>query len=196
MRVHKRLFLRTASVAVICLATSHSGFATESVELGRPDIIQPMTMDTAVPSATIVSVSHDPASALIGTEIEHPSPNTSTAKSVQHNVTASMPPNGIETPRGPKCGRYAENGCVRSGCPDCIHPFAKCAVTGDRSVGYIGGGGSLLHGEPRTIEEGAFGLDYSGHWFSRKVWLLWNHGSKHQGGAGAYASDGPRILPE
>ncbi|MDZ4852152.1 MAG: hypothetical protein SGI77_22925 [Pirellulaceae bacterium] len=103
---------------------------------------------------------------------------------------------GIEVPRGPKCGRYAEDGCERSGWPDCIGRFAKCSVTSDHSVGYVGGSTVFFWGEPRKTHEGTFGLDYSGHWFSRKVWLLWSHGHKEQGGAGAYASDGPRILPE
>ncbi len=102
---------------------------------------------------------------------------------------------GKETPVGPICGRYAENGCNRSGVEG-LGRFAQCSVSSKHSVGYVGGGGSLLAGSRRYVQEGTFGLDYSGHWFHRKVWLLWNHGSKEQGGAGAYATDGPRILPE
>jgi hypothetical protein len=102
---------------------------------------------------------------------------------------------GKESPAGPICGRYAENGCKRSGVEG-LSRFAQCSVSAKQSVGYVGGGGSLLSGSQRYTHEGTFGLDYSGHWFHRKVWLLWNHGAKEQGGAGAYATDGPRILPE
>lgn len=102
---------------------------------------------------------------------------------------------GLETPRGPLCGRYAEDGCERSGWPLCIGRFAKCSVTADHTLGYVGGG-SAFFGDARTSSEGTFALDYSGHWFSRNVWLFWNHGRKHQGGSGAYASDGPKLLPE
>lgn len=103
---------------------------------------------------------------------------------------------GRETPHGSVCGRYAEDGCARSGYPTVIGRYAAPSVDAHHSVGYVGGGGHALRGEARYANEGTFGYDYSGLWFSRRVWMLWSHGDRHQAGAGAYKTDGPRILPE
>jgi hypothetical protein len=57
-------------------------------------------------------------------------------------------------------------------------------------VGYYVGGGCAWRGEPRYPDEGTYGWDYEGCYFARRVWLLWSHGRRYQGGTGAYASDG------
>jgi hypothetical protein len=104
---------------------------------------------------------------------------------------------GRESPHGPVGGRYAKDGCQRAGCPTFLSRFAMYSVSDRYSVGYVGGGSPLpLFGEPRTVEEGTFGFDYRGWHWPRITWLKWNHGSRYQGGYGAYASDGPRLLPE
>ncbi len=103
---------------------------------------------------------------------------------------------GCETPQGPVCGRYKEDGCVRSGYPTTTGRYAAPSVDAKHSVGYVGGGAHAVQGEARRSDEGTFGYDYSGLWFSRRVWMLWSHGDRHQGGAGAYKTDGPRIIPE
>lgn len=122
-------------------------------------------------------------------------PSTETSHKADDNVRVIEDGRGKETPSGQVCGRYARNGCERSGVGG-LSRFAECSVTSKHSVGYVGGGGSLLYGEPRYVNEGTFGLDYAGWLFKRHTWLMWNHGAKHQGGYGAYATDGPRIIPE
>jgi hypothetical protein len=101
-------------------------------------------------------------------------------------------PRGQESPRARKSGRYCLNGHERAGFPLCVGNFAQPSVTEDYSVGYVGGG-SLFAGYLRFPSEGTFGLDYAGRWFSRKTWLQWSHGRRYQGGAGAYATDGPKL---
>ncbi len=104
-------------------------------------------------------------------------------------------PRGKEKPNGTKYGRYCENGFLRAGFPNCIGRFAKPSTDAYHQVGYVGGG-TLFGGSSRCIDEGTFGMDYSGYWFSRKTWLKWSHGDRHQGGAGRYETEGPRLLPE
>jgi hypothetical protein len=62
-------------------------------------------------------------------------------------------------------------------------------------VGYYVGGGCLYgkHAQPRMLEEGTWGWDYSGCWFHRCVLLGWWHGNP-QGGRGAYCTDGPSLI--
>ncbi len=102
---------------------------------------------------------------------------------------------GQEVPRGPMNGRYCENGFWRAGSPNWIGLFAKPSPDAYHQVGYVGGG-TLFGGSCRRTSEGIFGMDYSGCWFARKTWLKWSHGGRHQGGAGRYETEGPRLLPE
>lgn len=104
-------------------------------------------------------------------------------------------PRGIEEPSGSKYGRYCQNGFARAGYPFCLGRFAKPGTDTQHQVGYVGGG-TLFGGSGRRRDEGTFGMDYSGSWFSRMTWLKWSHGARHQGGAGRYETEGPRILPE
>ena len=104
-------------------------------------------------------------------------------------------PRGNETACGNKYGRYCENAFLRSGFANCISRFANPSTDANHQVGYVGGG-TLIGGSSRRIEEGTFGMDYAGHWFSRKTWLKWSHGERHQGGVGRYETEGPRILHE
>lgn len=104
---------------------------------------------------------------------------------------------GRETPAGPRTGRYCQPGMERAGHPWFISKRARTALGSDYKVGYVGGGTPFsFGGECRKSNEGTFGLDYSGLFFSRKTWLYWTHGSRYQGGAGRYETEGPRILPE
>ena len=104
-------------------------------------------------------------------------------------------PRGKETPSGSKYGRYCENAFVRAGFPNCIGRFARPSPDANHQVGYVGGG-TLFGGSSRRIDEGTFGMDYAGFLFSRKTWLKWSHGERHQGGAGRDETEGPRLLPE
>ena len=89
--------------------------------------------------------------------------------------------------------RYCENGFDRAGNPQEIacraHPSDTSAY-----CGYTVGGGAAHHGEPRYLDEGTWGWDYSGWIFKRRVGLDWFHGAHYQGGPGAYKTDGPRLV--
>ena len=102
---------------------------------------------------------------------------------------------GKESPKVLESGRYCENGFKRAGMPLCVGRFAKPSITCSHMIGYVGGG-TAFGGQRRTSQEGTFGMDYSGKWFSRKSWLKWSHGERFQAGAGRYETDGPRLLPE
>ena len=104
-------------------------------------------------------------------------------------------PRGQESPAGNRYGRYCQNSFVRSGYPFCIGFFAQPSTDRYHQVSYVGGG-TLFGGSSRKTTEGTFGMDYSGHWFSRKTWLKWSHGARYQGGQGRYETEGPRLLPE
>jgi hypothetical protein len=82
---------------------------------------------------------------------------------------------------------------VRAGHPQQVHRWAKPTITPKYCFGYVGGG-AVLGGQPRTLEEGTWGMDYCGHWLPHRVWLNWYHGRVEQGGSGRYETDGPKIL--
>jgi hypothetical protein len=104
---------------------------------------------------------------------------------------------GREIGAGKRTGRYCEPGMDRAGHPYCTRLVAQPSPDCYHSLGYVGGGTPFrFWGERRYIQEGTVGLDYTGRFFERKTWLLWSHGGLHQGGAGRYQTDGPRILPE
>jgi hypothetical protein len=84
----------------------------------------------------------------------------------------------------------------RAGNPECVSPLAKPAES-PHEVGYYVGGGAPVkshYGEPRREGEGTWGMDYTGIIIPKKNVLNWWHGSRYQGGKGAYEADGPRIL--
>jgi hypothetical protein len=61
---------------------------------------------------------------------------------------------------------------------------------------YVGGGVKWGHGEGRTVQDGTWGWDETGHsLFRRRVILGWSGGRKYQGGTGAYRTDGP-VVPD
>lgn len=83
---------------------------------------------------------------------------------------------------------------VRTGHPHNVHRLAKPTIAPSYCVGYVGGG-TAFGGQPRTLEEGTWGMDYCGHYLlPHRVWLNWTHGRRTQGGAGRYTTDGPHFL--
>jgi hypothetical protein len=91
--------------------------------------------------------------------------------------------------------------CGQEPCAACAYPappvacYAHPSDTG-RYVGYYVGGGAATawHGGPRQCNEGTWGWDYAGFGLlPHRVALLWNHGTKLQGGAGAYRTDGRPV---
>lgn len=114
-----------------------------------------------------------------------------------HAASYALEGRGQEIGAGRKSGRYCEPGAVRAGYPRCIRLLAKPSTDTKHTIGIVGGGTPSRHwGEGRMLSEGTVGMDYSGWLFHRKTWLLWSHGGLHQGGAGRYETEGPRILPE
>lgn len=82
---------------------------------------------------------------------------------------------------------------VRAGCPQSIAWWAQPSNS-QHYGGYYVGGGALCHGEGRCADEGTWGWDYLGVLFTKHVRLGWSHGRLYQGGAGAYETDGPKVL--
>lgn len=99
---------------------------------------------------------------------------------------------------GCKCLPYPEHKDERrAGYPQEESRCARPSDTG-RYVGYQVGGGAApcgcCKGDPPAHEDGTWGWDYEGLCFPSKIVLNWWHGRRYQGGAGAYATDGPRPL--
>ena len=84
---------------------------------------------------------------------------------------------------------------ARAGYPQEVSRFARPSDTG-RYVGYPVGGGCAFprKGDPPGPNDGTWGWDYLGGCFQRRVILHWWHGRRYQGGAGAYETEGPRVL--
>jgi len=91
---------------------------------------------------------------------------------------------------------FQGNQFARAGNPQCISPLAMPAES-PHEVSYYAGGGARTkawRGEERREIEGIWGVDYGGILFPKHVDLGWWHGSRYQGGYGAYRTDGPRIV--
>ena len=82
---------------------------------------------------------------------------------------------------------------VRSGHPHDVHRWAKPTIAPSYCVGYVGGG-AWFGGQPRTLDEGTWGMDYCGMYLPHRVRLHWYHGRFSQGGSGRYTTDGPHFL--
>jgi hypothetical protein len=91
----------------------------------------------------------------------------------------------------------AEYVCIdhlhRTGHPETQSRFAKPSLNEHYSFGYVGGGAAFW-GEPRSAEEGTWGVDYSGILFRKRIWLQWLHGHREPRGEGSYEPDGPHLL--
>jgi hypothetical protein len=90
-------------------------------------------------------------------------------------------------PYGHRAADHARAGCAMAA--------GRCAIQSNTPHygGYWVGGGVPILGENPTLEEGTFGWDYFGMTFAKRVDLNWTHGRRHQGGFGAYKTDGPRL---
>lgn len=81
--------------------------------------------------------------------------------------------------------RDSEHWCA--GCPLCVRRHAAPSDTG-RYVGYYVGGGTVLRGTGRYLDEGTWGWDYRGMVVEPRIMLGWSH-ARVQSGTGAYATD-------
>jgi hypothetical protein len=87
-------------------------------------------------------------------------------------------------------------GMCRAGHPRHVHRWAMPSNT-RRDGGYYVGGGLPVRGDARCAQhEGTWGWDYAGLLYTKRVALNWSHGSRHQGGTGAYKTDGPKLRHE
>jgi hypothetical protein len=91
------------------------------------------------------------------------------------------------------CATAAENPHHRAGHPDRQACYAQPSNENHYSKGYVGGG-TQFHGSGRFAHQGTWGRDYCGSFLSHRPWLHWSHGRRHQGGSGAYKTDGPKFL--
>jgi hypothetical protein len=86
------------------------------------------------------------------------------------------------------------SGLHRAGHPEHVHSWA-IPSNSCRYDGYYVGGGLPFRGEaPCVFHDGAWGWDYFGVLFPKKIRLNWSHGSRHQEGTGAYRTDGPKVF--
>lgn len=84
----------------------------------------------------------------------------------------------------------------RAGLPRDLAGHVEQSATAGGIGYYVGGGVKLGHGEGRTVFDGTWGWDETGHrLFRRRVILGWSGGRKYQGGTGAYRTDGP-VVPD
>lgn len=84
--------------------------------------------------------------------------------------------------------RYSLDDHDRAGNPHCVAKWASPSIDKRYSAWFVGGG-AVWGGRGRKSEEGVWGMDYQGWLPGRRVWLNWT-GGRHQGGEGAYQSDG------
>lgn len=80
------------------------------------------------------------------------------------------------------------------GVPYRVGLFAKPTYTFEYGYGWVGGGAPTWRGQPRRANEGVWGRDYVGVVYLRRVWPNWFHSERYQGGTGAYANEGPKLL--
>jgi hypothetical protein len=84
----------------------------------------------------------------------------------------------------------------RAGYPRCLAGHLEPSTTPGGIGYYVGGGARPGHGEPRSYGEGTWGWDETGcHLLRHRSLLGWYHGRRHQGGTGAYGTDGP-VVPD
>lgn len=92
--------------------------------------------------------------------------------------------------------RYKIPDCKRAGNPHCVSKWAKCSTDDKYSAWYVGGGAAFFRGRSRKSNEGTFGVDYAGILGRANVWLNYTR-DRHQGGEGAYATDGePKVISQ
>lgn len=104
---------------------------------------------------------------------------------------------GSDPDDGAVATRYGMDNHERSGNPDQVACWARCAVDKNYSAWFVGGGTPWIYprkGRARTNEEGTWGMDHDGLFRPRRVWMNWGC-EREQGGLGAYQTDSaPAIL--
>lgn len=72
-----------------------------------------------------------------------------------------------------------------------VAPWARPTLGRFHTGGWVGGGVSR-RARAAGSQEGTWGWDFQGR-FGKRIWLGWSLDGRHQGGTGAYGTDGPRI---
>jgi hypothetical protein len=83
-------------------------------------------------------------------------------------------------------------GQQRTGWPSTVSRWARPSESAD-DVGYFVGGSRVCGGMPPGPQEGTWGWDYCGHFFSKRIMLGWGQ-RPHLGAPGTYKTDGPHPL--
>ncbi len=87
----------------------------------------------------------------------------------------------------------SQHQCVRAGDPHRVAWYAKPSRNKRDTSGYVGGG-AMWRGDSRLLDEGTWGLDYTGLFSRKHIWLKWLHGRPSRQKAGSYETDGPHLL--
>jgi hypothetical protein len=92
--------------------------------------------------------------------------------------------------------RWIEHTDERAGYPRSLSGHLETSRTAGGIGYYVGGGVACGHGEGRRRIDGTWGWDDTGlRKHRRRVILGWSQGRRHQGGTGAYKTDGP-VMPD
>jgi len=82
----------------------------------------------------------------------------------------------------------------QAGDPQCVSPVAMVSYNEHYSGGYVGGG-KTFGGAGPCPHQGTWGWDYSPfRSMSPRRFLRWSNGRHQEGGAGSYATDGPKPI--
>ena len=109
------------------------------------------------------------------------------ASTTSHTAPAGEPSKHVWIPRRPV------DDDQRTGHPQMVGRGAHPSDTGHYWGGYVGGG-AACDGYARRVDQGTWGWDYTGIVIPKRVFLNWWQGTKSQGGASTYKTDGPRVL--
>ena len=122
-----------------------------------------------------------------------------TARGFETTTASAHICSGCAACNQPAVPRHAlsEHRCIdhhhRSGHPETQSKYARPSLNRHYSFGYVGGGGAF-RGEPRYVNEGTWGSDYSGILLKKNIWLPWLHGHREPRHDGSYHTDGPHLL--
>jgi hypothetical protein len=159
-----------------------------SVVMHLSDAEMPPVVD-ALPASELVENGHDPQ--IAHAENAHPqiAPShhgISYAPGRPHKPLRKLP-GDIDRSNHPPL-RYTVANCRRAGNPAGVAWWATPSINHHYSAWFVGGG-AVVGGSDCCEPEGTWGMDYDGWLKPRRVWLKWTRG-RHQGGEGAYKTDG------
>lgn len=205
----KIIVARSLALLVATVVWAASTTASAQVSFGHSDPVSgpsiPQAVDFSTPAAgSTTSAYRVPSQPVISTPVQ-PTSSISTSASSYEAANVANHLDTLSTTstttaghvhhhhgHGKHCSK-CEDPHERAGNPQCVAWYAKCFPNG-RYAGMYVGGGAAFGGEPRYRSEGTWGLDYQGIVVKKRTMLYWTHGARHQGGIGAYKTDGPHVV--